>query len=158
MWPFSAVSTDGNFSTLQTCESANKSCSHDLPLYCPPQFHRYRPIQPPCANSKKYNKKHDNYRPFHQNSWQKRPLNIKLHRIFMLASKYGHHKAQCTRVFPRLFSLNFDWLVELLFWLVIVDICEWFCSNQSKIARWYKEPLKQTWQAFHEVFLIIRSF
>lgn len=31
----------------------------------------------------------------------------------MLASKYGHHKAQCTRVFPRLFSLNFDWLVEL---------------------------------------------
>ena len=64
----------------------------------------------------------------------------------MLASKYGHHKAQCTRVFPRLFSLNFDWLVELfsIVLLVIVDICEWFWGNQSKIARWYKEPLKQT--------------
>ena len=119
-----SVSTDGNFSTLQTCESANKSCSHDLPLYCPPQFHRYRPIQPPCANSKKYNKKHDNYRPFHQNSWQKRPLNIKLHRIFMLASKYGHHKAQCTRVFPRFFSLNFHWLVEL-FSVVLIGHCRY---------------------------------
>ena len=53
MCDLSPLFSDGNFSTLQTCESANKSCSHDLPLYCPPQFHRYRPIQPPCANSEK---------------------------------------------------------------------------------------------------------
>ena len=37
---------------LQTCESAKRSCSHNFPLYCPPEFHRYNPIQPPWASSK----------------------------------------------------------------------------------------------------------
>ena len=38
---------------LQTCESAKRSCSHNFPLYCPPEFQRYNPIQPPWASSTK---------------------------------------------------------------------------------------------------------
>ena len=39
------------FRSKHTCESAKRSCSHNLPLYCPPEFHRYKPIQPPWASS-----------------------------------------------------------------------------------------------------------